>query len=380
MHQNISPPTTIQQLNSIQILRGIAALAVVAMHVSGHLFHYRVEPTVDLLWANGGAGVYLFFVISGFIIAHVTGKGINAREFVVKRAMRILPLFYVAFVLLLAINGFNYPWQEILKSALLLPGDAGSMGPYFDYPILTVAWTLTYEVYFYALFLVAGLINHRFRTLIAGIAIIAIVYVGQALVYGSAQTTPDTPPYQGAPLIKHMVFLVNPIMLMFVLGLLAESIYSAFTPNSSWQRRAVRDLAPITAIVSCWGLLTYGAWMGDLGWGLPSFGLVLSLSLLEKSGVTFNFRPLVFLGAISYSIYLFHPLVIQLTGPSYFSHFWQDGFTKFAITIALTIAVANLTFRYIEKPSQLAARALLSRRSSLSTAPPQSHRSDISSH
>lgn len=361
MHEKIAPPNTSQQLNSIQILRGIAALAVVAMHVRWNLHHYRVEPQSDLFLDNGGSGVYLFFVLSGFIIAHATRRKQSATEYTLRRVLRIFPLYYavLAAIVALAFMAGTLPaLKDIFKSIFLLPANPYEAGPYYGYPIVLVSWTLTYEVFFYGIFLVAMAINHRLRSLIASCALVALSYFGQILVFGDASLAPNLPSIGGLGYWQHLIFAINPIMLNFVLGMLAEFIYSQFNEDNEALKTAIRDISPLVIIISCWGFLTYGDWLGPLGWGLPSFTLLLSVVLLEKTGVSFNFRWFVYLGTISYSIYLTHPVVIEIVKPEYFSHFWQTGYTKFFAVIFLTIAVSHLTYKYIESWVQKAAKAL----------------------
>jgi exopolysaccharide production protein ExoZ len=127
------------QLKSIQILRAAAALGVLLDHAGRWL---DVAPIVDI----GAAGVDLFFVISGFIMVYTSerlfGQTGAPQRFLARRIIRIVPLYWTltAFAALV-LFGFG---PNTLGSYLFIPTHRG--------PILTVGWTLNYEMMFYSLF------------------------------------------------------------------------------------------------------------------------------------------------------------------------------------------------------------------------------------
>lgn len=134
-------------LPGIQYLRGFAALYVVVYHLNGD-FDFP-------LLAYGYLGVQLFFVISGFIITYVHGqdRGVaKLKKFFVRRFTRIYPAYWVALlpvlVLFLVIPGIGLDWHRaplnIIQNFLLIQNPERS--------ILGVAWSLVYEIMFYAIF------------------------------------------------------------------------------------------------------------------------------------------------------------------------------------------------------------------------------------
>ena len=159
------------KLQSIQILRGIAALLVV-------LYHIRAQevlgmdgnglgemPFLNGFVNNGFAGVDLFFVISGFIMVVVTEgdrPGLRtAADFLFARITRIYPIWwFFAGLLTIYLVGFNgnmgvgERWQSFLQSDAVTPYLIKSflLLPQSDDPILGVGWTLVHEVYFYLVF------------------------------------------------------------------------------------------------------------------------------------------------------------------------------------------------------------------------------------
>ena len=136
-------------LLSVQALRALAALAVATYHA--------------LQWADGGfevgrAGVDVFFVISGFIMWHVTaGRDVDPGDFLWRRLTRVAPLYWLA---TLGVLGVALVWPAFLPE--VRPGWthlALSLAfiPHLDprglpFPTLPPGWTLDYEALFYLIF------------------------------------------------------------------------------------------------------------------------------------------------------------------------------------------------------------------------------------
>ena len=146
------------QIQSLQVFRGLAALAVVAHHavLSTDAFVGKVPEVLAQILLMGYLGVDFFFVLSGFIImyAHFAdeGTGPAVRRYAFKRLVRIfpayLPISLALIFLYAALPGFSGATDRdysLLSSLLLLPAD----GP----PALSVAWTLVHELMFYFVFL-----------------------------------------------------------------------------------------------------------------------------------------------------------------------------------------------------------------------------------
>lgn len=267
-------------LNNIQALRAFAAISVVMFHALGVLAlngHSLVLLKPFIGW--GANGVDLFFVISGFIMAY-TQTNRPWYEFILSRIVRIAPLYWL-------ISIFS------LLTALLLPSlftDLDLSAGYviaslgfssqlfgFDYPLLSVGWTLEFEMFFYVL-LTIGMVMFRGR---------ATFFVPMAALTGLAA-----------------IGVIDWIVAEFSLGILCFFLFDAFRkrPSNAWA--ALHCLA--------WGfLIATVVWRPELHrsilFGLPSALLVLSAALLPQMG---NYY-LQMLGTASYSIYLVHLFVIS---------------------------------------------------------------------
>ena len=137
-------------LANLQAVRAVAAIGVV-------VFHFGLMPATSLPFGVGAFGVDLFFVLSGFIIAHSSAR--SARHFLPRRLIRVIPAFWIATLLaaLFTLQGLSpaeaFDW--LIQSLFYLPHPQGRP------PLIFVAWTLVYELAFYLLYWLALRIGTR---------------------------------------------------------------------------------------------------------------------------------------------------------------------------------------------------------------------------
>jgi exopolysaccharide production protein ExoZ len=144
------------RLATLEIGRGIAALFVALYHMHGLCLKYFGSIPFGFAFVSGHAGVEFFFVLSGFIIYYVhhldIGKAGALASFCTKRAIRLLPMYWIVITLMLVafllIPRFGAEKQlngvKIALDYLLIPRD-GAL-------ILPPAWTLQRELLFYCIF------------------------------------------------------------------------------------------------------------------------------------------------------------------------------------------------------------------------------------
>ena len=307
-------------------------------------------------WNQGWAGVDLFFVLSGFIMVWVTQQdgsqgARSALQFGWKRLTRIYPIWWVFCALMAAYFLVTYqqpapppgdsPWLRFWQSMALWP--QGSL------PVLSVGWTLTFEIAFYAVFAFLILVPNRFRLalmLIWGGVIIAVWGTGHA-----PQIWPST--WGG--------ILLSPICLEFILGALVASVVL----SGQCPRFISRSLLALGGLIFVWRLVSgvapdasFGLLVGYsriLDFGLPAGLIVFGLAAEEgRSGVRVP-KLLKDLGDASYSLYLMHLLLllalIRMVGWVIDIPATALSFTMFAGVGTLLCLVASLViYRVLERP------------------------------
>lgn len=170
-------------LVNIQFLRFVAAMLVVVYHTAAFL--PSGSPEVHgLFWigeAVGFAGVDIFFVISGFIMAYTTGResgGVASFDFTRRRVARIYsgywPFFFLALAVFWVANPQHVAQSHLFESFLLWP-------QHLNHILLAITWTLSYELYFYLLFALLILVVPPRRRLglcvaVASIMLLASLY------------------------------------------------------------------------------------------------------------------------------------------------------------------------------------------------------------
>jgi exopolysaccharide production protein ExoZ len=181
-------PAGRQKLTHLQALRSLAASLVVLAHSLEALGQRQLIPQgyVARLSNFGYFGVATFFVISGFIIYRTARQSFGdfhgVVQFVIKRFIRIFPVYWAATVLFLVLSPHRaeYSVNDVICSFLLVPHTiavAGNMNP-----LVGQGWTLQYEVVFYLIFAVGLFFARPQGTLVIFAILLALVGFGASLM------------------------------------------------------------------------------------------------------------------------------------------------------------------------------------------------------
>ncbi|WP_343660252.1 acyltransferase [Chryseobacterium sp.] len=319
------------KLNNLQILRGISALLVCC-------FHFRETINLpglnlgDILFKKGSIGVPVFFIISGFIMAFTTQKINFSKDsfqqitlFYKRRIIRIVPLYYLLTLVAMIPGGgfllyfYGQGLHELVHSLLFLPTQK-------EFPVLFLGWSLNFEMFFYLIFGLSLLFKEKRYYFITAFFILTTL-LGYFIHFEN-------------PYLRMVNHSLN---LYFVVGILFSLLLNRFTIPRNW--------AAICAVI-----------------GIISFILVLLsiipvdndwiklaiISLFVFSFLTFDYvfhwkgnKFLVFLGDISYSLYLSHPFVELI-----FKRFKVEGYLNiplFLLKIMMAVTVASLLYYIVEK-------------------------------
>lgn len=334
------------KLSSLQGVRAIAALMVVA-------FHLNVYILPDVLnrgrtWTGfsaGYAGVEIFFVLSGFIMVlvhrHAFGKRQGWMTFLIRRVRRIYPFYWITLCAVvaarLATDGSEaLPSFELLVASLLLIP--------VENTIIEVSWSLSFEMLFYFVFSVL-LLN-----LTAGKALGAAWFGGTALLLLIGFESELTQ------------FIFAPYNLLFLFGIIGAYGYKTIGTGTAWASLvAGAVIFGCTALGEVYKLLPVSFGLRTVLLGVGAAGMICGLAALELKMALRTPRWIVLLGDASYAIYLLHISVMTACAKVIMALGFgdqADHLLLFAILFFGAVAAGILAHLLIEVPllSWLAGR------------------------
>jgi peptidoglycan/LPS O-acetylase OafA/YrhL len=338
-------------LPALDGLRGLAALVVLVSHVSN-----QVGLWGGLLGNGGGQiGVMIFFVLSGYLMSFLyLNRPFNSAEvwgYAVHRGARVLPLFYGVVILALLFREigrltglpmefYTYMQQSILLLTLIKGSD--------------VFWTIPVEIHFYALFVGIWAAYVRFdRAIIA-----AMICLGAALVllkYSRHETLIATAPFFFCGVLisrwtaireRQRIFLVSTIsMASFPLALLMYPLITVAV-----FRRVGYSVVPLS---------DEQLWHNPVCLTAASGCLIAALCSPIVSSILSS-RPMMYLGRVSYGVYLLHmPVLLLLYRVTALSR-WPVLFLLGTLLVSIVLATA--VHRLFEAPARRNINRLLAPR------------------
>jgi peptidoglycan/LPS O-acetylase OafA/YrhL len=351
--------------------RGFAALLIVLHHAylqvrderGGYL--YAGTP-LHLLFVNLDAAVTWFFVLSGFLMflpfaraALAQRSPIPVRRFLIRRALRILPVYYVAILLFWSWQFFRRgaSWRDLAQHL--------TFTHVFDrtnfYGIVDPAWSLGIEGLFYLLLAVLGPLffracgrvaaeRGRLLLLCGGSALLGALSLAYKFVAYAVARVPldDTPVYWG-PLAK---------LDAFALGMLLAVAYLAARGRIVRHGHALRRAGwGVLALACCVRLTGGAAWVFFGSFCALACAAILAASILgpqpQRRGQTLVEVLGGALGGISYSLYLWHkPLLIEVTRGQPVSCSGTPGFLVMVGIFATSASlVAAISYWGVERPA-----------------------------
>ncbi|HEV2504451.1 MAG TPA: acyltransferase [Mesorhizobium sp.] len=322
-----------RKFQSIQLLRAIAALMVVVFHSKSV---FEPEIRTNLWWwpgisDQGALGVSLFFVISGFIIAMTLDKkDVDFGVFAWRRFLRIYPLYWI--VMLAALGTYLWDrWFHVDLEAIGLSGMIVSflILPQKPFPFWSPGWSLEHELLFY---LIAGLVAPKLGLCTLCAVMMVLGGVGFWVSFWDFHLFSDAQIYFGAGvgayLYRNAGFRLAAIMATALLAIAYAHLYGFL--DFPYQFRSLAFAFGYAALIVAF------VGLERRGWKVPNAGVLI--------------------GSASYSLYLWHWLMIPVIGRVFWSVGGPVELWRWIFVFA-SIVVALLSYALIEKPiSSLAHR------------------------
>ncbi|NMD70855.1 acyltransferase [Bacillus sp. DNRA2] len=342
-----------KHLNLIQFSRALVPLFVLLFHAEAFMHIYFDYDFLKLQDVPKSGGVYYFFALSGFMIYYIYqsdfGNPKKLRDFLVSRFIRIYPIYWILSLCVLPVyfmypsfgQGNEHELNTIITSFLLFPNE--------NEPILSVAWSLVYTVFFYLVFGINFIKNKTVSRLV--LLSWALVSLGfSAKFFTSAK--------------YYINFLFNGNNLVFLVGVLCAFIVMKI------------KLPRLVA----WSIVIIGIFGFPFAWfntqyqlshlslqfitSLASGLLILGLSSIDLQSEINIPTFAKYLGDASFSIYLTHFLIMSVLCKFFSSTSILAGHYFFISVLLLCVATIGGCFVYtfLEKPLNRSIKAFRSKR------------------
>lgn len=325
------------QIGALDGIRGIAALMVLAEHTG-------------ILNGIGALGVYLFFALSGFLLAtpfvQAPDKAVSVAYmggYLLRRLKRIVPMYYTFLVITMLLRGKN---QEFFRHLFFVQGDGH-------------LWTIPQEMFFYLVLpfvMLGAFLLHRGGRVPVMLFLLGLIYLANTFV------DMHTVPMYGYGR------LMEPKIGIFLGGVLFSYGYHWLHGNKSFQKLSITfrqrfcSVAGLTVFAllvllssSSMQQLTQLPVKADadtIGFLAGLFILLVVLSGRTLLSRIMGYLPLRAIGLVGFSFYLLHPLLIACCRSitQYYFHFRLSGLAMFIAAGITTYLLSTLTYTLVERP------------------------------
>ncbi|MCA9200435.1 MAG: acyltransferase [Planctomycetales bacterium] len=322
---------------NIQALRGIAAFMVLLYHALPHFTAMGLSlPIYESIVSFGYIGVDIFFIISGFVMAKTTfekPKSLNSCTLhLYKRFSRIFLGFWSVFILAyLYYHNFNPEYltkKEVIQSFFLVNANM------FDL-VITPAWSLTYELYFYLLVALL-LLPIRIRPMVLfGVLCLAVVIKNIIVNIGE---------------YKYADFFLSSLLFEFIGGYFLFVFIDRISNVKSIIYMIIIGLAALA--IGVYLNIAYG-YIRVLTFGTFAFSLVYVFIAMEKNKI-YIFKGIVKkIGDSSYTLYLTHTVLLG----AFYTIGLRDYFVEkniplfgFIFIIIFIVSFSYVFYKFVEYP------------------------------
>jgi len=380
-----SSPLVTHKIEDIQVLRAVAIILVLLHHLSitsyvfQLLFHHSRMP----FWI----GVELFFVISGYVVtASILNRPLSPAAFLIRRAFRLLPAIacFLAFSAAICVSIWLLPTNAWGKEHI-----AGTLGSFIGESaailagVLTITgqsdrlangamWSLSVEFQFYLAYALLIFVFLKVRRAQFRHVVLAVAGGLYAMALAARLLGPFTET-ELPPLIKYLLFFKFDFLLLGIIGAAGlRPLIGAHVLRYGPFITPILIVVPLILIACAEPFRLAYVFSPILdGVVMPITGILfLWLVLLASHNRAFAgqdtaaYRFMVWIGELSYSMYLFHFavfalfwLMVDLIHPAYF-YYGDPGLLQMVVACPLIVAIASLVYRHVEMPINRIGAAL----------------------
>ena len=357
----------LKYLEGLDTLRFFLALLVLIGHcrlnlIQGNIYWLSSQP----IFKKGFISVEYFFIISGFLLTYISyfeikknGK-LNIKKFFIRRALRILPLYYLCVFLGYFILSFLYPLflnknylafsvnETILYYIFLIPNYVIAVyregtGSFFS------LWSIGVEEQFYLFFpFLIPLIFKRKKPALYFTVIFSILFIIYYLVHSKTLINTSTITRRFLLTFKFHFMILGALLAYFTIKIKKDTTFYKLI-TSKYLQVILWIIFLVTFFVPEIKLDKYHIFQGIL-----FCYIIFTVTNPEKRVLNIDIAPFNKLGRLSYGIYLYHPIVSY---PIRYLMTKSTGFNNtinsfpilyHLIIIAITIVVAQLSYTYFE--------------------------------
>ena len=326
----------------LDVLRGLAAMYVMLSHYTSYCLRNFGDVPFHIPRETGDYAVWLFFMISGFVIFFTIERSKTWVDFAVSRTTRLYPVYWITLTIVFVVEGL---WSK--THGFWLGGYVANMTmlqEYLGYENHDVVyWSLTIEVAFYVIMAVLFRAGLTPRIGVVALAWLSMSWLAVWLARALGLSMPTI-------LTRYLIVQYVPF---FLLGIM---LYLNCTRGQSVQRAAIMAISLATVY------LVHG--VGDF---IVATGLFFAAAFaVSERGKVLAAPALLWLGAISYSLYLIHRNLGYRAMTEMHQHGWPT-WAMLLVTISGALALATTLTYFVERPLCAYLRGAITRLRDMTT-------------
>lgn len=363
-----------KKIYSLTSMRFFAAFMIVI----GHGSQIPAFNGFAFSFFNVGNSVSFFYVLSGFILTYNYYSMSNYRDYIVARLARIWPLHVVTLLVVIFVLKYDVSDVKILFANAFIFQSWVPYSSYF-YSFNAVSWSISTEMSFYLMFpLFLILLRNNTRALIFVASLFLLLPMAVAL-YLQLPVKPSNEH------VSSSFFLyINPIArsVEFISGMVACQLFIKKQVNELRREMAYMDVVFFVALIismfvsnKLWFEFKDGRFAAFFAWFATAGSFVLIALFIYYVSVCngifsklLSFKPLVYLGEISFSMYMCHQVILNFINKYYYHESISNGIQFYLFYLVSVVGISSILYHCVEVPARNLIRSRLSKRKNVEIA------------